>query len=201
MAPSRCHGVGLHLTVRHLRLHGHLLPLERWPDPPPRSLAYFCSVLPDRDAPPHTTPESADRVVRQNAVDLLRSRIAHFWPRSVVGGDFRWQLLSGPDGATGDARLDDQYRVAAVDPSDRYVQSLPGSARFRIAADESGYANVHLAGDWTACGLEAGCIEAASMSGLQAANSVLGRPLMDGVAGGWGSLPTARGGRNGERGG
>ena len=32
-----------------------------------------------------------------------------------------------------------------------------------------------LAGDWTDNGLNAGCIEAATISGLQAANAVLGR--------------------------
>jgi len=34
---------------------------------------------------------------------------------------------------------------------------------------------VVLAGDWTDCGMNAGCIEAAVMSGLQAANALLGR--------------------------
>ncbi len=179
---------------------GHLLPLERWVDPRPRSLAYFCSVLPDADAPPHSSPEVTDRLVRDNAVELLRTRIAHFWPRAVSSEGFRWELLAGTDEATGEARLDHQYLVAAADPSDRYVQSLPGTARFRLAADDSGYDKVHLAGDWTACGLEAGCIEAASMSGLQAANSVLGRPLMEGIAGGWSTLPSARAGHGGNGG-
>jgi uncharacterized protein with NAD-binding domain and iron-sulfur cluster len=62
-----------------------------------------------------------------------------------------------------------------IDPSDRYVQSLPGSDQYRLRPDESGYDNLVLAGDWTDCGMNAGCIEAAVMSGLQAANAVLGR--------------------------
>jgi uncharacterized protein with NAD-binding domain and iron-sulfur cluster len=44
-----------------------------------------------------------------------------------------------------------------------------------LRPDESGYDNLVLAGDWTDCGMNAGCIEAAVMSGLQAANALLGR--------------------------
>jgi hypothetical protein len=61
-----------------------------------------------------------------------------------------------------------------IDPSDRYVQSVPGSDRYRLRPDESGYDNLVLAGDWTDCGMNAGCIEAAVRSGLQAANVLLG---------------------------
>ena len=46
---------------------------------------------------------------------------------------------------------------------------------YRLRSDESGYDNLVLAGDWTDNGLNAGCIEAATISGLQAANAVLGR--------------------------
>ncbi len=61
--------------------------------------------------------------------------------------------------------------------------SLPGTGRYRLRADESGYGNLALAGDWIDSSLNAGCIEAAVVSGIQAANAVLGRPLLDGVAG------------------
>ena len=61
-----------------------------------------------------------------------------------------------------------------IDPSDRYVQSVPGTDRYRLRSDESGYDNLVLAGDWTDSGFNAGCIEAA-VSGLQAANALLGR--------------------------
>ena len=105
--------------------------------------------------------------------------------------------LAGDERAQGRARLDAQYCTANVDPSDRYVQSPPGSAIHRLRADEAGYQNLFLAGDWTNCGLNAGCIEAAVLSGLQAANAVRGRPLLAGIAGSWyglgqaGTAPTA----------
>jgi uncharacterized protein with NAD-binding domain and iron-sulfur cluster len=40
-----------------------------------------------------------------------------------------------------------------------------------------------IAGDWIDNGLNAGCIEAAVMSGYQAANVILGRDRNEGVAG------------------
>jgi hypothetical protein len=49
------------------------------------------------------------------------------------------------------------------------------SDRYRLRPDESGCDNLFLAGDWTDCGFNAGCIEAAVRSFLQAANAVLGR--------------------------
>jgi uncharacterized protein with NAD-binding domain and iron-sulfur cluster len=72
---------------------------------------------------------------------------------------------------------------ANTDPSDRYVQSLPGSAAHRLRADDSGLANLALAGDWVDTGLNAGCIEAATLGGLQAANAVLGRAIDHGTSG------------------
>jgi uncharacterized protein with NAD-binding domain and iron-sulfur cluster len=52
-----------------------------------------------------------------------------------------------------------------------------------LRSDESGYDNLFLAGDWTDSGMNAGCIESAVMSGLQAANAILGRPRAHRIAG------------------
>ena len=68
--------------------------------------------------------------------------------------------------------MDAQYFHANVDPSERYVQSLPGTARYRLRPGASGYANLTCAGDWTACRLNAGCIEAAVISGMLAARAI-----------------------------
>jgi hypothetical protein len=91
--------------------------------------------------------------------------------------------LCGANGERGRAALATQFVRANVDPSDRYVQCVPGSDRYRLRSDESGYDNLFLAGDWTDNGLNAGCIEAAALSGLQAANAVLGRSRFFRIAG------------------
>ena len=69
----------------------------------------------------------------------------------------------------------------------RIATSSPSRARasYRLPADGSGFENLFLAGDWIDSGLNAGCIEAAVLGGLQAANAVEGRPLADGTSGGY----------------
>jgi predicted NAD/FAD-dependent oxidoreductase len=62
-----------------------------------------------------------------------------------------------------------------VDPSERYVLSVKGSTKYRLAADDSKFENLYLAGDWVATRLGAGCVEAATMAGLAAARKI-GRP-------------------------
>jgi uncharacterized protein with NAD-binding domain and iron-sulfur cluster len=158
----------------------HLLEVEPWDDDErPRTIAYFCSVLatpePGHDRPDRAAADVLRRRVRDNAVTFLDRELHHLLPGVSRQGSFRWELLCGPDGAGGERAFDSQYWTANVDPSDRYVQSLPGSAAHRLRPDESGVDNLFLAGDWTDSGLNAGCIEAATLSGLQAANAVLGR--------------------------
>ena len=163
---------------------GHLVGREAWPPGErPGTVAYLCSTLGDWDA---RRPAGAAAAVRANALEFLERRAGDLWPGAVAAdGGFRWELLAGVGEAAGPARLDSQYWTASTDPSDRYVQSPPGSGAHRLAADESGYANLFLAGDWINCGLNAGCIEAAVMAGLEAANAVRGRPLLEGVTGSW----------------
>jgi uncharacterized protein with NAD-binding domain and iron-sulfur cluster len=176
---------------------GHLVEQEAWPDDErPVTVAYLCSTLGDDVA---RRPAEAAATVRGHAREFLERHAADVWPRAVdAAGGFRWELLAGGGDAHGPARLDSQYWTASVDPSDRYVQSPPGSAVHRLRADESGYDNLFLAGDWINCGLNAGCIEAAVMSGLQAANAVRGRPLSEGVTGSWYGLETPADSRVGD---
>ena len=74
-----------------------------------------------------------------------------------------------------------KYCRANIDPSERYVMSVAGSARYRLRADQSGFSNLVLTGDWIQNGYNAGCIEASAWSGIQAANVILGRSLNEGV--------------------
>jgi uncharacterized protein with NAD-binding domain and iron-sulfur cluster len=166
-----------------------LIGAERWPPGDrPGSIAYFCGAL---DAPwPHEEPAGAyvqthRARVRANAIDLVERRLAHLLPGTAAGGAFRWELLCGRDGHRGEDAIDTQLYLAGVDPSDRYVQCAPGTDAHRLRPDEGGYDNLVLAGDWTDNGLNAGCIEAAALSGLQAANAVLGRSRGHRIAGVW----------------
>jgi len=161
----------------------HLIEAEDWPsDDQPRTIAYFCNTLatPDSaDSDDATQPITARAEVRANAERFVREDLRHLLPGVCGAEGFDWRLLCGAGDVDGSARLDAQYWRANIDPSDRYVQSLPGTDRLRLRADGSGYADLYLAGDWTDNGLNAGCIEAAVLSGLQAANAVTRRPLRE----------------------
>jgi uncharacterized protein with NAD-binding domain and iron-sulfur cluster len=159
----------------------HLLDAEGRRPGGPAAVSYFCSVLPDGDAGQSTAAVRVSAVAR----DFLATGTDHIWPRMrSPDGQFRWRDVLGT------------YTRANVDPSDRYVQSLPGSSRYRIPADESGFDNLAIAGDWTDSGLNAGCIEAAVISGRQAANAILGEDSNAGVLGGW--VPLRESGRRAE---
>ncbi len=169
----------------------HLIPRENWSEPP-RALAYFCSVLDEPDV--QLNPDSAEYAavqrerVRQNAVRFLNQDIPALWPQAAhVPGQFRWDLLASPDGAHGwpadESRFASQYWTANVNPSDRYVLSLPGSSAYRISPLDETYDNLVVAGDWTDCGFNAGCVEGAVMSGRLAAHAIAQSPPLEDIVG------------------
>ena len=158
----------------------HLAPVETWPKAP-GAIAYFCSVLPEGHG-----PDPAEEV-RQSAIDFLEREVGHLWPRAKVGGRFKWEALMEPPGVTkkrrGEARFGGQYWRANVDPSDRYVLSLPGSSRFRISPLDDSYDNLAVAGDWTDSGLNMGCVESAVMSGRLASHALSESPPLEEIVG------------------
>lgn len=173
---------------------GHLVREESWTNEV-GALAYFCSVLPD---PTLNGGEVTERLyeeqsatVRDNAVRFLQREVGALWPGAVgKGGRFRWQLLAeepsetGPEGARrGKSRFDTQFWAANVNPSDRYVLSLPGTIRYRVSPLDSNFDNLTIAGDWTATGLDSGCIESAVMSGRLAAHALSGKPALEDIVG------------------
>ena len=165
-----------------------LIEREDWDDDTVRSIAYFCNVMPTPPGVPsrddHELPKRHADQARENALTFLREAIAPLWPGAVhrYPTAFRWELLVDDRDGNGEKRFDTQFWRANVDPSERYVLSLPGTSQYRLAPDESGFENLVLAGDWTRCGLNSGCVEAAVMSGLLAATAVEGpasqRPIL-----------------------
>ncbi len=146
----------------------HLLDREAWPATiAPHSVAYLCGALPDID------PAASQDWVAASLARFLDEEVGSLWPRAHDSSGFRWEMLWDDQGRIGRERLAAQYYRANIDPSDRYVQSLPGSGRYRLAPGRTGFDNLAVAGDWTACGLDAGCLEAAVRSGVLAARAIL----------------------------
>jgi uncharacterized protein with NAD-binding domain and iron-sulfur cluster len=87
----------------------------------------------------------------------------------------------GKTPARNHARFESQHWTANVNPSDRYVLSLPGSQKYRISPLDNTYDNLTIAGDWTTCGLDAGCVEAAVISGRLAAHAISSSPSLEDI--------------------
>jgi len=76
----------------------------------------------------------------------------------------------------GEARFESQFWRANFVPSERYVQSVAGSTKYRLRADGSGYDNLFLTGDWLLNGFNVGHVESATASGMQASRAICGAP-------------------------
>jgi uncharacterized protein with NAD-binding domain and iron-sulfur cluster len=140
------------------------------------SIGYFCGVLEDTA---DDSPAAANQRARDGALDYLGSHIATQWPGSVdpATGSFDWSVLVDRRDRSGPARLDAQFVRANYELTERYVQTPPNSVAYRLKPDESGYANLILAGDWTDNGLNVGSVEAAVISGMLASRAICGSPV------------------------
>ena len=176
----------------------HLLVRENWPPGHAAGhLAYLCSVLPDDEALPgpedHGYPGRQLRRATENAKLWCRTAAWRLWPNAVMPGspeELNWYWLVDPQNRRGEERLAAQYIRAVTSPSERYNLVAPGSSKARLRADQSGYSNLFLTGDWILTPLSAGCVEAAVMAGLQTAAAVLGKPTL--IQGDWMTSPPER---------
>ncbi len=159
-----------------------VIPREEWPSGEgPSSIAYFCGAMPATGPIPpfsdHGFPAKQTALAKQDALEWVSSNILGIWPLSHdTNGEFDWSLVDDPGGGVGQSRFDSQYWRANVAPAERYVLSVPSSTASKLTAGQTGFENVFLAGDWVRNGLDFGCIESATMGGLQASQAICGYP-------------------------
>ncbi|ACA87712.1 NAD(P)-binding protein [Shewanella woodyi] len=157
---------------------GQLLDKEDWPsDTEPKNASYFCSALPVDSYPPQSDTQFAQQKTEEakaGAIGQLKAQIHKLWGN--VGESFPWQWLHDPQNRQGEARFDSQYWRANVDPSERYVLSVKGSSQYRIDTDGTGIDNLFVTGDWIKTGINAGCVEAATMAGMHTSKAISGYP-------------------------
>ena len=173
-----------------------LLPHEAWPAAsPPGSLAYLVGPLHEHAAPPALGSVAPDFQARQ--VEAVRARLSRWldraapglWPATSRGGavpGFDHATLFTAEPCPDEARLAAQYVRANVGGSERYVQSLCGTTRHRLFTASCGVEGLYPVGDWLNTGINSGDVEAATITGLQAARAILGgaRPIA-GEGDGW----------------
>ena len=105
---------------------------EDWPDDDrPGTVAYFCGSL-ERAVADHRRPRrlySADAGTWCTSMpaDYIDQHLGLYFPNAVTEQGFAWHLLCGADGQRGPAAMATQHVSVNIDPSDRYVQSVPGS--------------------------------------------------------------------------
>jgi len=160
-----------------------VIPRELWPAKDrPGTIVYFCGPMKTPDTLPRGKDPSFGAgqtgAAWQNAAAWCSQFVGHLYPGGVDPADpgrLRYELLVDPTGSAGPERFARQYARANYTPSERYVLDLPGTNRYRLDADTSGYDNLALAGDWIFTGL-GGAVEAAVMAGMLAARALTGVP-------------------------
>jgi len=164
---------------------GVVMPFEGWkPDDVPGQLSYYCGTWPLQGSLPPFSDHGFPARERARLVDYTRTwlgqQMGYFWPKAVKNGkDFDFSLLVDPSDPgndqqrSGEQRFLSQWFVTNIEPTNHYTLAWPDSDQYRLRADESGYKNLFLCGDWTNFGLNIGHMEGAATSGLIAAQCAL----------------------------
>jgi uncharacterized protein with NAD-binding domain and iron-sulfur cluster len=134
----------------------------------PKSVAYFCGALED-----FSDESEAFRKVAENVKKLFSCGVKPVWPAAFENEMTAYDCMVG-----------EPYVQANTVASARYTISPPGSPQFRISPLDQSLVNLTVAGDWTACGLDFGCVEAAVISGMLASHAITGQePALSSIVG------------------
>lgn len=147
----------------------------------PKNIAYYCGVQPVVDIPPrsdHAFPHKATEAVKQASIAQLNNDMWTLWPKAGRPGEFDWSVLIDPENRRGEARFDAQYWRSNTSPTERYTLSVVNSTQHRIPTKLPEFSNIYFTGDWIFTGLNAGCVEAATMAGLQTSRAICGFPKL-----------------------
>ena len=147
----------------------------------PQFLAYFCGpLLDDPNEPPPSDSAYPGQVLQKSkdsTLQFYKNDLKPMWPKVVdPSGALDWTKVFDPNDGVGAARADGQYYRVNIDPSERYVLSVAGSTKYRLKPGGSGFTNLFLAGDWTLNGLNVGCVESATLGGVEASAAISGYP-------------------------
>lgn len=150
----------------------------------PKSLHYLCgtyaTTLYRRPSTETGTPVEALTELHGTTVAWLNDASPCLWPAAHgTDGKFVYDVLSDfGSGAQGEARLDQQFLRANIDPTECCVLSAAGTTQYRLHPLESGYDNLVLAGEATRHGFNTTAIEGAVMSGMAASRAICGQPAV-----------------------
>lgn len=154
-----------------------VMPYEDWGDKAPGVLIYYTGSFLDPEViPPYSDEnyphEQLERIMRVSE-QWLRDKMGWFFPNATTleyPEGMRFDVIHDFSKAakTDYGRLKTQFFRANVNPTDRYTLSLPGTNKYRLKANESGFENLVITGDWINFGVNVGYYEGAIIAGLQA---------------------------------
>lgn len=171
-----------------------LISIEDWEEGNvPKSLIYFCGPMQESEPVPDfkdtTYPERMKERVKWTATQSLQN-FGNIFPKSYKNITnplaLDYDLLSCHDetkAEIGIQRMNQSYIRVNVDPTERYVLSVPGSGKYRLNAWESGFQNLVLCGDWINTSLNFGSAETSIISGMLASYAIQSSPSLDQIIG------------------
>jgi uncharacterized protein with NAD-binding domain and iron-sulfur cluster len=158
-----------------------VLAFESWTGPTPKSLHYLCGTYKTtlyREPASNTgVPAQAYDEIRTQTINWLNSSSYALWPLADANGAFNFDVLHVTTPATGAARFDQQFWRANIDPTECCTLSTAGTTQYRLHPDETGFANLILAGEGSRHGFNTTAIEGAIMSGAAASRAICGEPV------------------------
>ena len=164
--------------------NSQLVDVETWPpDEMPGAMATLFGPLPCQPfSPGHEDSGYPARRLKQaqaNALRFMQEQTGPLWPAAASLEDplcVDWPKLIDLQNGVGAERMEAQYVRANCGPIQRYTMAVADTAQYRLATDETGYANLYLAGDWIQNHFLIGSVEGAIMAGLQASQAISGYP-------------------------
>ena len=151
----------------------HLIPAENQPAADQvQNIAYWCNAMPDTP-----TQQAADENAQESAYVSFTEDMPRLWTHLSNGqGQVHWDWLVDHSDGVGPARFEGQFFRANWTATERYTLSLTDTTQYRLKTNATGYENLYIVGDWIDNNFNSGCIEACSMSGMQASRAICGYP-------------------------
>jgi uncharacterized protein with NAD-binding domain and iron-sulfur cluster len=172
-----------------------VLPTEtRWPESRPESVHYFCGPLDfherravEKDGQAGEDVDGrtgeSDEQFSQRLAEAVSTSTTAAWATLDLMRRSVWPKLKAATIVQAQGEPHSFFLTVNAAPGQRYVLSKPGSLKHRISPLEMDFDNLTVAGDWTDSGYNAGCIEAAVMSGKLASHALSGFPALSDIIG------------------